>query len=76
MTDLSLLVDRVEHLLVRHAELKRTADLLQQQVDLLTAERDGLRQRLQAAKARLDAVLERLPADGTGTGPGADGGLA
>jgi chromosome segregation ATPase len=55
------LVERVERLLVRYEELQRTNALLAEQVDLLTQERDSLRSRLSAARARVDALLERLP---------------
>lgn len=55
------LVERVERLLVRYEELQRTNALLAEQVELLTAERDSLRSRLTAARARVDALLERLP---------------
>ena len=57
------LADRVERLLLRHEELKRTNDLLQQELVAVTGERDSLRSRLSAARARIDALLERLPAD-------------
>ena len=63
------LAQRVEHLLVRHAELQRTQALLQQQVATLTAERDGLRQRLNAARTRLDLLIDQLPEQGA-EGPG------
>jgi cell division protein ZapB len=56
------IADRVERLLLRHAELQRTNQLLQEQVAQLTQERDSLRSRLSAARARVDALLERLPA--------------
>jgi uncharacterized protein (TIGR02449 family) len=55
------LVERVERLLVRHAELQRTNALLSEQLELLTQERDLLVSRLSAARARVDALLERLP---------------
>lgn len=55
------LVDRVERLLVRYEELQRTNALLAEQVELLTHERDSLKSRLTAARARVDALLERLP---------------
>jgi uncharacterized protein (TIGR02449 family) len=55
------LVERVERLLVRYEELQRTNALLAQQVELLTQERDSLKSRLSAARARVDALLERLP---------------
>ena len=60
-TPLIHLTERVEHLLVRHQELQRTNTLLQEQVLALTQERDTLRSRLQAARARIDALLDRLP---------------
>ena len=53
--------ERVERLLVRYEELQRTNALLAQQVELLTHERDSLKSRLSAARARVDALLERLP---------------
>ena len=53
--------ERVERLLVRYAELQRTNVLLAQQVDALVHERDSLKSRLSAARARVDALLERLP---------------
>ncbi len=55
------LAERVERLVLRHEELKRTNALLEQQVALVTAERDSLKSRLGAARARIDALLERLP---------------
>ncbi len=63
MTRLEDLAERVERLVLRHEELKRTNALLAQQVTALTAERDSLRSRLAAARARIDALLDRLPAD-------------
>lgn len=61
MSQLEDLTDRVERLLLRHDELKRTNALLCEQVDTLTHERDNLRSRLSAARGRIDALLERLP---------------
>lgn len=55
------IADRVERLLVRHEELQRTNALLLEQVRALTHERDSLKSRLQAARARVDALIERLP---------------
>ena len=55
------LAERVERLLVRYEELQRTNALLSEQVDVLTHERDSLKSRLAAARARVDALLERLP---------------
>jgi cell division protein ZapB len=48
-------------LLLRHEELQRTNALLLDQVQDLQAERDSLKSRLNAARARIDALLERLP---------------
>lgn len=61
MNDPAPIVERVERLLLRHEELKRTNALLRRQVDVLTAERDSLKSRLGAARARIDALLEKLP---------------
>ena len=55
------LVERVERLLVRHADLQRAQALLNQQLGAVTKERDSLRSRLNAARSRIDALLERLP---------------
>lgn len=55
------IAERVERLLVRYEELQRTNALLAQQVEVLTHERDSLKSRLAAARARVDALLERLP---------------
>ena len=55
------IAERVERLLVRHAELQRTNALLTQQISALTQERDSLKSRLGAARARVDALLDRLP---------------
>lgn len=63
MSKLEELAERVERLLVRHVELQRTNALLQQQVGALTQERDLLKARLSAARGRIDALLERLPAE-------------
>ncbi len=57
--------ERVERLLLRHEELKRTNTLLLDQVQTLQAERDSLRSRLSAARARIDALLDRLPTSDT-----------
>jgi cell division protein ZapB len=58
---IDLIAERVERLLVRHAELQRTNALLTSQVDALTQERDSLKSRLGAARARVEALLDRLP---------------
>ena len=61
MSTLEDLADRVERLLLRHKELKRTNALLEQQLATVAAERDNLRSRLAAARSRIDALIERLP---------------
>ncbi len=66
-TLLQPLIERVERLLLRHQELQRTNDLLTQQVAQITQERDALKSRLQTARHRIDALLERLPEESTGT---------
>ena len=58
---LELIAERVERLLLRHAELERTNALLAEQVAALAQERDSLKSRLGAARSRVDALLERLP---------------
>ncbi|MEI6025457.1 MAG: DUF904 domain-containing protein [Betaproteobacteria bacterium] len=61
MTQLQHLAERVERLLLRHEELQRTNALLTQQVQGLIAERDSLKSRLNAARARIDHLIDRLP---------------
>jgi chromosome segregation ATPase len=68
MSKLQELASRVERLVVRHTELQRTRTLIEGQLATVTAERDSLRSRLAAARSRIDALLERLPADGGATG--------
>ena len=60
-TTIDKMAERIERLLVRHAELQRTNALLNGQVESLTQERDSLKSRLNAARARVDALLDRLP---------------
>ena len=61
LSPLDQIAERVERLLVRHEQLQRTNELMAEQVATLTQERDSLRSRLQAARARVDALIERLP---------------
>ena len=63
MAKLEELAERVDRLVLRHQELKRTSALIEQQLAAVTAERDSLRSRLAAARARIDALLGRLPAE-------------
>ncbi|WP_138515298.1 cell division protein ZapB [Rhodoferax bucti] len=60
-TPIDQIAERVERLLLRYEELQRTNALLTSQVETLTHERDALKSRLSAARARVDALLERLP---------------
>ena len=60
---LDQIAERVERLLVRHEEIRRTNALLLEQVEAITRERDALKSRLAAARTRIDAVLERLPVE-------------
>ncbi|HNU10945.1 MAG TPA: DUF904 domain-containing protein [Rubrivivax sp.] len=64
MIKLHDLAERVDRLVLRHEELKRTSQLMEQQLQAITAERDSLKSRLAAARARIDALLARLPTDG------------
>jgi cell division protein ZapB len=59
------IAERVERLLLRHAELQRTNALLAAQVTSLMQERDSLKSRLGAARARVDALLDRIPETAT-----------
>ena len=61
LSPLDQIAERVERLLVRHEQLQRTNELLAEQVATITQERDSLRSRLQAARARVDSLIERLP---------------
>lgn len=60
-TQIEQIAERVERLLLRHEELQRTNALLSAQVEALVHERDSLKSRLGAARARVDALLARLP---------------
>jgi len=67
MGNLQDLAERIDRLVLRHEELKRTSALIEQQLATVTAERDSLRSRLGAARGRIDALLGRLPIDGKGS---------
>ncbi|MDB5889871.1 MAG: cell division protein ZapB [Polaromonas sp.] len=62
-------IERVERLLLRYEESQRANILLQEQVNALTYERDSLKSRLSAARARVDALLERLPENASAVSP-------
>ncbi|GAB4210430.1 MAG: hypothetical protein Fur0019_18170 [Tibeticola sp.] len=68
LSPLDPLIDRVERLLVRHEELQRTNALLAEQVESLQRERDLMASKLHAARARINALLERLPVQAQDTG--------
>ena len=59
--EIALVADRVERLLEQHIELRRNNALLHEQIRAVTADRDSLRSRLNAARARVEALIERLP---------------
>ncbi len=69
MAKLEDLAERVDRLVLRHQELKRTSALIAQQLVAVTNERDSLRSRLAAARGRIDALLARLPADAAAETP-------
>ena len=55
------IAERVERLLLRHAELLRAHQLLRVEADSLRQERDLLRQQCHGARQRLDALIASLP---------------
>ena len=73
MSKIEELAERVERLLLRHGELRRTHELALQQLATVTQDRDSLRSRLNAARGRIDTLLERLPRQ-PDTDPAADDG--
>jgi cell division protein ZapB len=68
MATIEELADRVERLLLRHEELQRTNGLLATQLAAVTHERDNLRSRLNAARSRIDGLLQRLPREPSTSG--------
>jgi len=71
MSTIEELAERVERLLLRHEELRRTNGLLSEQLAAVSGERDNLRSRLNAARSRIDVLLERLPREPAGKADGA-----
>jgi FtsZ-binding cell division protein ZapB len=61
LTPIDQITERVDRLLLRYEELKRTNALLYQEIESLAQERDSLKSRLSAARARVDVLLARLP---------------
>jgi cell division protein ZapB len=72
MSRLPELAERIDRLLLRHDELVRTNALIDQQLQLALAERDSLKSRLAAARARVDALLDKLPAEAPKAAPEAE----
>ena len=60
---LDQIAERVDRLLLRHAEMQRAQQAMAQQIASLTQERDALASRLRTARHRLDALIDRLPPD-------------
>ena len=58
MSRLDELAERIERLALRHEELRRTNELLEQQLAAVTSERDSLRSRLAAARGRAGTTGE------------------
>ena len=73
---LDQVADNLERLLLRYEELQRANALLQEQLLEVTQERDALRSRLAAARARVDTLLERLPVNESGTAASGTSGAA
>ena len=71
MSKLDDLAERVDRLVIRHTELQRTSALIEQQLAVVTAERDSLKSRLAAARSRVDALLTRLPQEPVANVPAA-----
>ncbi len=67
MATLQDLAERIDRLQLRQQELARTNALLREQLSGVSSERDSLKSRLTAARSRIDALLERLPANNGST---------
>jgi membrane-bound lytic murein transglycosylase B len=78
MSQLQDLSERIERLVLRHEELKRTNALLQRQLNTVANERDHLKSRLAAARTRIESLIERLPdaQQGDAAAPGGKAGAA
>ena len=72
MSTIEDLAERVERLLLRHDEVQRTNALLRDQLATVTHERDNLRSRLNAARSRIDVLLDRLPREAEPASPPID----
>lgn len=60
-SSINQICDRVDRLLLRYEELQRVNALLEEQVEKLRREQVDLHSRMDTAKARMDALLNRLP---------------
>jgi cell division protein ZapB len=56
------IAERIDRLLLRYEELQRSNALLKRELHLAANERDSLKARLSAARARIDALISKLPA--------------
>ena len=75
-TSIEQIAERVDRLLLRYEELQRTNALLADEISVLSQERDSLKSRLGAARARVDALLERLPENASAKNHAAHSGAA
>jgi len=57
------LAERIEQLIEQHEALEAQNRLLTQEVHALRKDRDSLKSRLKAARARIDELIELLPAN-------------
>lgn len=55
------LAERLDRLLVRYAELQKTNELLTTELQSVMHERDLMQSKLQAARSRIDTLIESLP---------------
>ena len=69
MSTLEELAERIDRLLQRHDALQRTVAGLEARLASVGDERDSLRSRLNAARSRIDTLLERLPGEGAAPAP-------
>jgi cell division protein ZapB len=60
-TQIDQIAERVERLLLRHAELQQRNAALARELEQARQQRDALEQRLASAAARLDLLLAQLP---------------